>query len=55
MKGGMKLAETLCRKGFAPSDGRDEGNLRFAIENSCSGKRPYGPSGRFFARPPRSA
>ena len=25
MKGGMKLAEILCRKGFPPSDGRDEG------------------------------
>ena len=25
MTGGMKLTETLCRKGFPPSDGRDEG------------------------------
>ena len=25
MTGEMKIAKTLCRKGFPPSDGRDEG------------------------------
>ena len=32
MKGEMKIAKSLCIKGFAASDGRDEGIFRFASE-----------------------